>query len=115
MTVTWTNGVMIVPATSTIPATMSSGQLAAVQATDQQLSRLFETLESYPADESWAVILTADHGEELLERGWFGHTITLYDELVRVPLIVRGPGISPDRNAATPVSLRELGPALVGT
>jgi arylsulfatase A-like enzyme len=42
------------------------------------------------------VIVTADHGEELLERGHVGHTScnlkgTLYDESVHVPLILRYP------------------------
>jgi arylsulfatase A-like enzyme len=38
------------------------------------------------------VIVTADHGEEFLDHGSFGHMGTLYDELIRVPLIVRLPG-----------------------
>ncbi len=37
------------------------------------------------------VIVTADHGEEILDRGWIGHTVTLHEELVRVPLIVKLP------------------------
>ena len=42
------------------------------------------------------VIVTADHGEELLERGHVGHTScnlkgTLYDECIHVPLIMRYP------------------------
>ncbi|MFT5284349.1 MAG: arylsulfatase A-like enzyme [Planctomycetota bacterium] len=37
------------------------------------------------------VVFTADHGEELMERGWLGHTRTLYDELVRVPLVIQLP------------------------
>jgi arylsulfatase A-like enzyme len=35
------------------------------------------------------IILTADHGEEFMEHGWIGHTVSLYDTLLRVPLIVR--------------------------
>ena len=41
------------------------------------------------------VVFTADHGEEVMDRGWIGHTRSLYDELVRVPLIVRLPGSLP--------------------
>lgn len=42
------------------------------------------------------IILTADHGEELMERGHVGHCScnlmgTLYDESIRVPLILRYP------------------------
>jgi len=39
------------------------------------------------------VIITSDHGEEFNEHGWLGHTVTLYDEALRVPLIVHGPGV----------------------
>lgn len=43
------------------------------------------------------VIISADHGEELLEHGWVGHASTSYDgkltdEILKVPLIIRLPG-----------------------
>ncbi len=43
------------------------------------------------------VVITADHGEELLEHGWVGHASTGYDgkltdEILRIPLLVRVPG-----------------------
>lgn len=46
--------------------------------------------------EDTLIVITSDHGEELLERGHVGHTScnlkgTLYDECVRVPLIMRCP------------------------
>ena len=46
------------------------------------------------------IIVTADHGEELLERGHVGHCScnlkgTLYDESIKVPLIMRLPGKIP--------------------
>ena len=45
------------------------------------------------------VILTADHGEEFDEHGGRYHGTTLYDEQVRVPLIIAVPGVSPARGA----------------
>jgi arylsulfatase len=41
------------------------------------------------------VAVTADHGEELLDHGKLLHGHTLYDELLHVPLIVRGPRTPP--------------------
>ncbi len=41
-------------------------------------------------DRAW-IVFTADHGEELFDRGWLGHSVTLFDELVHVPLIVKPP------------------------
>jgi arylsulfatase len=46
------------------------------------------------------VIVAADHGEELLEHGWIGHNVHLYEPSVHVPLVVRFPkaaGVSPRR------------------
>jgi hypothetical protein len=45
------------------------------------------------------VIISADHGEELFDHGWLGHASTgydakLYDELIRIPLIIRVPETS---------------------
>jgi arylsulfatase A-like enzyme len=39
------------------------------------------------------VIVVSDHGEELLDHGAYGHRATLYGELVRVLLLVHGPGL----------------------
>jgi arylsulfatase A-like enzyme len=40
------------------------------------------------------VFVTADHGEEFGEHGWSGHSVALYDESLRVPLIEHGPGVA---------------------
>ncbi len=60
--------------------------------TDQQVGRLLEGLQATGLDESTLVVLTADHGEEFADHGGFEHGHTLFDELVRVPLILRMPG-----------------------
>jgi len=39
------------------------------------------------------VVITSDHGEEFNEHGWSGHSVALFDESLRVPLIVHGPKI----------------------
>jgi arylsulfatase A-like enzyme len=43
------------------------------------------------------VIVTADHGESLGEQGVVGHLLTMSDSVLRVPLIVSGPGVHPGR------------------
>ena len=59
------------------------------------------------------VIVTSDHGEGFMEHGDFAHDHTLYEELVRVPLIVRYPGRFERREpAAHPVRLADI-PATV--
>jgi len=60
-------------------------------------------------DDSW-VVLTSDHGEGFWEHGLAEHGNSLYDELLRVPLVLvppRAAGV-PSRRVATAVSLVDL-------
>lgn len=66
------------------------GEIAYV---DAQLGRVVEVLRARGALEHTLVVVTADHGESLGEHGEAGHAYTLYDAALRVPLIVRGPGV----------------------
>lgn len=61
------------------------------------------------------VVLTSDHGEELFDHGGWKHGQTLYDEQIRVPLLVRWDGrIPPGRRLDGTVRLLDLMPTLVG-
>jgi arylsulfatase len=72
---------------------------------DGQLGVLFDRLRDVGIFDSMLIVVTSDHGESLYERGaYFGHSYTLYDEELRVPLIVR----LPDRTAARSDALVEL-------
>lgn len=57
---------------------------------DDQLQRL----KAAWGDRKATWVVTADHGEELGERGSWGHAHTLYPEAMRVPLIVSGAGVA---------------------
>ena len=59
-----------------------------VRAVDNALAALFAELRKRPDWENTVVLLTSDHGEELSERGYIGHTVTLHHELVDLPLVV---------------------------
>ncbi len=54
--------------------------------TDAQIGRLLDHL-----DDRTLVVFTADHGEEFLDHGRLGHSKTVYEELVHVPLVVSCP------------------------
>jgi arylsulfatase A-like enzyme len=58
---------------------------------DQEVGALRRALEAEGLWERTVVIVAADHGEGLWEHGWIGHNVQVYDESVRVPLIVRFP------------------------
>ena len=78
---------------------------------DQQIGRLWEHLETLGMLENTLVVVTSDHGEELLDHGGLLHGHSLYRELTQVPLIVAGPGIVPGTEP-TPLSNRALAPSL---
>lgn len=73
---------------------------------DTQIARLLEE------DPTALVIVTADHGEELSEHGIRFHARSLYNQVIRVPLIIKGPGIAP-RVLDTPVSIVDVVPTLL--
>ena len=63
--------------------------------TDAHIGRLLAGLEDLGLADDTVVVLTADHGEELLDRGGIGHGHSLYDEQIAVPLVIRYPGGEP--------------------
>lgn len=57
---------------------------------------------------------TADHGEEIAEHGNLGHSQSLHEELVRIPLLIRWPaGLPRGKRITAPVSLIDVYPTLV--
>ncbi|MEN8184584.1 MAG: sulfatase, partial [Myxococcota bacterium] len=58
---------------------------------DANFGELLDRLESLGLSEDTLIVLTADHGEEFQDHGGWWHGLTLYDEQVRVPLLVRWP------------------------
>ena len=56
---------------------------------DSQLALLLEGLRALGLFENTVIVITSDHGEALGDRGNFGHSATLFEELVRVPLYVK--------------------------
>jgi len=67
---------------------------------DDMVGKWVARLEETGQLDDTLIVITSDHGEELLERGHIGHTScnlkgTLYDECVRVPLIMRYPKALP--------------------
>jgi choline-sulfatase len=64
---------------------------------DAQISRLLEALDARRELDRALVIVTADHGESLGEHGEADHGLSVYESVLRVPLIIRGPGFHPAR------------------
>jgi len=77
--------------------------------TDDQVGRFVDGLRERGIWDEALVVLTADHGESLHDHGERGHGGTLYNELIRVPLVVWGVGSAGARQRA-PVSLVDFAP-----
>jgi arylsulfatase A-like enzyme len=98
----------------------------AIRYVDRQLERLVAGLEELGLLESSLLIVTSDHGEEFWDharaqqewsddprRIWgVGHGHTLFDELLRIPLIVRGRGFTPGEVSDCDVSLLDIVPTV---
>jgi len=86
---------------------------AEIRYADGELGRLFSGLAARGLDRTTLVLLTSDHGEEFLDHGGWQHLATLYEELIRVPLILRGPGIEAGQRLATQLSHLDLAPTVL--
>ncbi len=87
---TWIRGLRpnVPPPPAAIVDTTIALYDAEIRYTDGELRRLFQHLEAVGALANTLIVLTSDHGEEFGEHGSLeGHQWTLYDEVLRVPLI----------------------------
>jgi len=86
---------------------------AGIRQLDTELGRLFAALQ----DERYAgrllLVITSDHGEEFGDHGRVDHFLTQYQEVLHVPLILRGPGVPAGKRVETPVSLVDLAPTVL--
>jgi arylsulfatase A-like enzyme len=83
---------------------------------DQYVGQILDTLDKSGQAKDTAVVIFSDHGEAFGEHRFGGermffHGQTLYNELLRVPLMIRVPGIAP-RAVDGNVMLLDLGPTL---
>lgn len=78
---------------------------------DFLFGRLMRRLEDLGLARNTIVIVTADHGEEFMEHGQVGHK-SLYEEVIRVPLIIRHPGAPRGRRTDVPYVNIDLLPTL---
>jgi arylsulfatase A-like enzyme len=79
---------------------------------DSELGKLLKQLDKPRFKDRTILIFASDHGEAFGEHGSSHHAGTMYEELLRVPLLIHGPGIEP-RDIDEPVSLIDLGPTLL--
>jgi arylsulfatase A-like enzyme len=112
-----------IPETVTIPPYLASGGSRdarwyetlydrEIRNVDAAFGVFISRLQKDPAWGEAIVVLTSDHGEEFFEHGGLEHNATLYDELVRVPLIMRVPALGA-RHVASQAQLVDVMPTIV--
>jgi arylsulfatase A-like enzyme len=80
---------------------------------DAALGALMEGYSARRPIEAALLLFTADHGESMIEHEkWFTHGYQVYEEIIRVPLLLSGPGVEPGRHS-TPVSGVDVVPTLL--
>jgi arylsulfatase A-like enzyme len=86
---------------------------AEIRHVDDQLRRVLAHLRDLGLEGTTLVTVTADHGEEFLDHGNWEHRATLYEELIRIPLIFKGPGIPAGQRLAAQTSLLDIAPTIL--
>ena len=90
--------------------------LGTVHDLDRAFGELRRSLERRGLLERGVLIFTSDHGEAFYEHGVLGHGLGVWEELLRVPLLIHAPGLAPRRvpHAAGLVDLPATVSALAG-
>lgn len=79
-----------------------------ISAVDHQVGRIVEALKKTNQLDNTIIVFCADHGEWLGDHGLLLKGPMLYDGLLRVPLVVAGPGVSQNKVINDPVSTLDL-------
>ncbi len=84
---------------------------AVAAAIDTEFARLVKELEKRKLLENTIVLFVSDHGEALGREGFWVHSVFLWEQLIRVPLVLHVPGIG-GRQIQDRVSLVDVAPTL---
>ncbi|RMF23986.1 MAG: hypothetical protein D6760_04305 [Deltaproteobacteria bacterium] len=80
---------------------------------DDALKKFVSALDNASDPESTYLIVTSGHGEEFFEHGASGSGAQLYEESIRVPLMMRGPGFKAGRRYTDAIGLIDLAPTII--
>ena len=83
---------------------------AGIRQIDERIGTLIAYLRDHGVLDDSLLVITSDHGEEFLEHGGVLHGFTQFEEVVRAPLILRGPGLPAGARIDEPASLIDVLP-----
>lgn len=79
---------------------------------DAYVGKIIQKLKDTGLYDDTIIIITSDHGEAFKDHGMYFHGQNLYNEVIRVPLIIHVPGW-PARKVQGPVSLVDIAPTFL--
>ena len=79
---------------------------------DTQLSRLVDALKSRGLWENTIVVVGGDNGEAFYEHGFAAHASWLFDEVVKVPMLIKAPGVQPGSDDR-PAMFLDIAPSIL--
>ncbi|MEP3275352.1 MAG: sulfatase-like hydrolase/transferase, partial [Stappiaceae bacterium] len=83
---------------------------------DELFGRLLTALEETGQADNTYILFLSDHGDYAAEHGLWGKGLPAFQSAYRIPLVIGGPGVSPDRfghECNIPTSLVDLGPTIL--
>jgi arylsulfatase A-like enzyme len=86
---------------------------AEVADVDSAIGNLLDYMSQNGYLENTLVVLCSDHGEEFYEHGQFEHGQSLYEEMVRLPLMIWGNGFTAGARIDTPVENLDIAPTIM--
>ncbi len=86
---------------------------AGIRQLDTELGRLFSAVTKNGSESESLVVIVSDHGEEFMEHGRVDHFLTVYQEILHVPLIFRGQGVPAGLRIDAPVSVIDIVPTVL--
>ncbi|MHC4218861.1 MAG: sulfatase family protein [Planctomycetota bacterium] len=83
-----------------------------IQYMDQHIGRVFDALATAGRLEDTVVVIVSDHGQGLGDHDWWGHGI-LFEEQIKAPFIIRGPGVPEGRRVPDLVRTIDIAPTVL--
>jgi len=80
---------------------------------DEHIGQLVRHLQALGVWEDTLFVVFSDHGDEFLEHGGSAHGHTLYDELLKVPLVFTGPDVPEAQTVTAQISLTDICPTVL--
>lgn len=87
---------------------------AMLSAADEQIGRLLACLQKNRIDQDTLVVFVADHGDTLGAHGFFSKSALSFEELLRIPLVIRWPGhVLAGATSAALAGIQDVFPTLI--